>query len=390
MRRVDTIVALAAILLFLASGTVTTKSRDRSQFTGLPTGAQPVSIVASRFNRDAHLDLAVANLGSDTISVFFGRGNGTFHKAAVWPTGPGPRSLQAADVNEDGAVDLLAADHGSNTISVLLGTGKGTFAPRVAVPVADAMCDFGCPPLAILATDVDADGHVDVAVAYVGSNRIGVLLGAGDGSFTRIDAAGFVRDDPQALVAGDFNGDGRLDLASANLDVTVSTLVGNGDGTFATGAEYSTGSMSFSLAVTDMNGDGFLDLVVANHQRPEPFVFGRNSVSVLLGDGAGHFSFLPEVEVGARPVAVLATDFNRDGNADVAVANFEDDRVSILYGTGDGSLVGRTDLRTGAGPVAVASGDFNRDRWSDVAVANQFADTAQVFLLNSKQGSRSH
>jgi hypothetical protein len=380
MTRASVVVAFTATIALLTSGAVMSKGRDDTRASTLRTGSQPISIITARLDRDRHLDLAVANLASDTISVFFGRGSGRFHKPAVVSTGRGPRSIQAADVNEDGAIDLLVADSASKTVSLLLGTGRGSFRPRIAVPVSgDA---FGGSPLAILAADVNSDEHVDLAVAYVGSNSIAVLLGTGTGSFSSAAFVAFVRDDPQALVAGDFNLDGDVDLATANFDsVAVSTLVGNGDGTFLGGPEYNTGSFSFSLAAADMNRDGFLDLVVANIMRPEPFPFGRDSVSVLLGDGTGQFRLLPEADVRPHPVAIAAADFNNDRKVDVAVANFDSNLVSILYGTGDGLLIEGVELPSGAGPAALAVGDFDRDRRRDLAVANQLADNAQVFLL---------
>jgi FG-GAP-like repeat len=190
-------------------------------------------------------------------------------------------------------------------------------------------------------------------------------------------------------VAGDFNLDGRVDLATANFDsVAVSTLVGNGDGTFLGGPEYNTGSFSLSLAATDVNRDGLLDLVVPNISRGDPFPFGRDSVSVLLGDGTGQFRVLPEVDVLPRPVAIVAADFNNDRKPDVAVTNFDSDRVTILYGRGDGSLTAGLQFPVSAGPVALASGDFDRNRRRDLAVVNQLADKAQVFLLGSNRSRK--
>jgi hypothetical protein len=380
MSRTGVIVA-AALAAF--TGTAAQADDHGSRATTLRTGAQPSSLVAARLSGSRHPDLAVANQGSDTISIFTARGNGGFHKAFAVPSGPAPRSIQAADVNEDGRIDLLTADSGSSTVSLLLGSRNGRFRPRRAIPVAASSAE--CQPIAILTADVTGDGHVDIAAACLGSNRITVLPGAGDGTFpTRIDAAGFVRDDPQALVAGDFNRDGRLDLATANFDsVSVSTLVGNGDGTFLTGPEYATGSVSFSLATADMNEDGLLDLVVANYARSDPFPFGSNSVSVLAGDGAGHFTILPPIPVDARPVSILASDFNGDSHADAAVASFDSNTVTILFGTGAGTFSRRVTSRTAAGPAALASVDGDRKRSSALAVANMLANTAQLFFLNA-------
>jgi hypothetical protein len=118
---------------------------------------------------------------------------------------------------------------------------------------------------------------------------------------------------PGSVISGDFNGDGRLDLAVANSgDGTVSILLGNGDGTFAPQVPYTAGSGSSSLVAGDFNGDGHLDLAVTNSN--------DNTVSVLLGDGAGAFAPLVTYAVGSYPDAIVAGDFNSDGHLDLAVA----------------------------------------------------------------------
>ena len=139
----------------------------------------------------------------------------------------------------------------------------------------------GDRPDALVAGDFNGDGRTDLAVANYGSNDVSVLLGNGDGTFqTQVTYA--VGTDPSALVAGDFTGDGRTDLAVANLGSNdVSVLLGNGDGTFQTQVTYAVGSAPDALVAGDFTGDGRTDLAVANH--------GSNDVSVLLGNGDGTF-----------------------------------------------------------------------------------------------------
>jgi hypothetical protein len=336
----------------------------------LIAGSGADSIVTGHFNSDRRLDLAVANRDASTISLFMGRGNGRFAPARTLATGPSPRSLRAADVNGDGKLDLLTANAEGNTVSVLLGIGRGRFR-RMEVPMCEA-----CRPLAIETADFNGDAHTDVAVALVGSNQISVLAGHGDGTFNSIDSAGSVRDDPVWIESGDFNRDGNVDLATANFDfVAVSTIHGNGDGTFRTGPEYVTGDRSrdSNLAVADLNNDGFVDLAV-----PNP---GRESVSLFLGDGAGHFAPGSELQAGAQPVFVSVGDFNADSRRDLAVANSAANTVTIFLGEGGSAPFRRSqDLATGGGPVAIATADFNRDRQTDMAVTNRNDGTVSVFL----------
>ena len=116
----------------------------------------------------------------------------------------------AGDFNGDGRPDLAVANYGSNDVSVLLGNGDGTFQPQVTYAV-------GSSPVALVAGDFNGDGRPDLAVANYGANDVSVLLGNGDGTF-QPQVTYAVGSSPTALVAGDFNGDGRTDLAVANLD----------------------------------------------------------------------------------------------------------------------------------------------------------------------------
>ena len=155
-----------------------------------------------------------------------------------------------------------------------------------------------------------------------GHNAVSVLLGNGDGTFQgKVDYA--TGTSPFVVTVGDFNGDGRQDLATANANAdTVSVLLGNGDGTFKAKVDYPTGSTPFAVAVGDFNGDGRQDLAAANGV--------ANSVSVLLGTGDGKFRAKVDYEAGNNPAAVAVGDFNGDGAQDLAVTNALANSVSVL------------------------------------------------------------
>ena len=121
---------------------------------------------------------------------------------------------------------------------------------------------------------------------------------------------------PNSVAVGDFNKDGKLDLAFVNkTDNTVSILLGNTDGTFQPKTDFATGTAPAAVATGDFNGDGNLDLVVANSST------GANSVSVLLGNGNGTFGAKTDFTTGSNPLSVTAGDFNGDGKLDLAAAN---------------------------------------------------------------------
>jgi hypothetical protein len=171
------------------------------------------------------------------------------------------------------------------------------------------------------------------------------------------------------VAVADFNGDGRLDLVVANqgsppdfMDGSVSVLLGNGDGSFQAARNIPTGISPEAVAVGDFNGDGIADLAVAN--------YGSNNLSVLLGNGDGSFQSPRSFAAGSGPFSVAVGDFDRDGTPDLAVANFDSGDVSVLLGNGDGSFQAARSFAAGIGPNSVAVGDFNGDGRLDLAVAN--------------------
>jgi len=172
---------------------------------------------------------------------------------------------------------------------------------------------------------------------------------------------------PQMVRIADMNRDGVADLVSVDLNgSTVSVLVGRSDGTFATAASQSTAFNPYSGAVGDLDGNGTLDVVTANYSAGN-----GNSVSVLLGNGDG--SLAPRTDfitgiAGVVPVAVAIADLDRDGNADLAVANYVGATIAVLLGNGDGSLRAHQDYSIGSGPQSVAVAELDGDGIADLVV----------------------
>jgi FG-GAP-like repeat/Domain of unknown function DUF11/FG-GAP repeat len=217
--------------------------------------------------------------------------------------------------------------------------------------------------------DFNGDGKLDLAIANFFSNNVSVLLGNGDGTFrSAVNYGAGVQ--PSSVVVGDFNQDGKADLAVAN-NGNVSILLGNGDGTFQAAVDYGT-AVGGPLAVGDFNGDGKPDLVVAAY----------GAVSVLLGNGDGTFRTAANYGVGMYPMSLALGDFNGDGKADLAVANNGSGDVSVLLGNGDGTFRAPLNYRAGAGPTSLVVADFNADGKTDLAVANNLDSTASVLLGN--------
>jgi len=337
-------------------------------------GNGPSSVVSGDFNGDGHLDLAVANEYDNTVSVLMGNGDGTFAPQVAYSVRSNPNAITAGDFTGDGHLDLATAN-GDVTVSVLLGNGDGTFAPQVTYAVGSGPSAF---PDAIVAGDFTGDGHLDLAVANEFADTVSVLLGDGNGTIAP-EATYAVGLDPVAIAAGDFTGDGHLDLAVANLGAgydTVSLLLGDGDGTFQSLSRprNAVGVVPVAIVSGDFTGDGHLDLATAN-------VFA-DTVSVLLGNGDGTFQPQVTYPVGSAPFAIVAGDFNGDGRLDLAVADNGSNAVSVLMGNGDGTFQPAVNYPVGLEPFRMVAGDFAGNGRLDLAVVDYGSNAVSILLGN--------
>jgi acetyl esterase/lipase len=336
-------------------------------------GRSPRSVATGDFRGIGVLDLAVADSGSNDVSIFFGNGDGTFRLAETVAVGTNPYYVTTGHFHDPGILDLAVANSGSNEVSVLLGHGDGSFGLPHNFSV-------GRNPQSIAVGEFHAAGIQDLAVANRDSNSVSILLGDGHGTFhagATLAVGGLVT----AVAAGDFTGNGHRDLALTISDATgvahgrVSIWLGDGTGAFQPGASYVVGTFPSSVAVSDFDGDGIADLAEAN--------VTSDNVSILLGNGDGTFN-VRTYQVGGQPTSITVTDVNGDGIPDIVTAN-RYATVSVLSGRGDGTFAPSRDFWAGADPVSLAVGDFNGDGKQDVAVAQLYSNQISILLNNGPQ-----
>ncbi len=317
-----------------------------------------------------------------------------------------PYSVAIGDLDGDGKPDLAVVNQGLNTISIYRNTASsgsistGSFAAPV---------DFatGTTPRSVSIGDLDGDGKPDLAVANRGDNSVSILRNTSTsgsisaGSFaTKVDFSTGLNTYPQSVTIGDLDGDGKLDLAVANIvSMTVSIFRNTAasgsivSSSFAAPVDFATSSGPASVALGDLDGDGKPELAVAN------FGSSSNTVSVFRNTttsgsiNIGSFATKVDFTTGATPTSVIIGDLDSDGKPDLAVANRDDYTVSILRNTstsgsiGAGSFATKVDFATGISPNSIAIGDLDGDGKPDLALANLGSDNISILHNTAISGS---
>ncbi len=353
----------------------------------LDVGTTPGSVLSGDFNRDGKTDLLVYNLnqadscytlgGVGTIQTLLGNGMGGFS------TGPtaclsdefltfGLPSLVAGDFNGDGNLDLAAQFRSKLGFGVatLLGDGTGTFAWHGNIESFDGMGQ-------VIPGDFNRDGRLDVAFPSsvpAPADFFGIedFFGDGTGNFNFGSDFGILS--ASVLATGDFNGDGILDLATAPGVLPVTILLGASDGSFSEAPTQPVTTLVSPAWITtgDFNGDGILDLAFADS--------GSTALTVLLGNGDGTFTQKNgQPDAGQTTTFIATADFNGDGKLDLALVNSAN-AVLIYLGNGDGTFQTALESAAGAGASQLAFGDFNGDGRLDLAVVNSVDNTVSLLM----------
>ena len=346
------------------------------------TGDVPVAVTSNDFNNDNYPDIATANEGSNSITVYQNSavGDGSFINRKDYKIGDMPRGITGADFNSDGWLDLAAVSSNDDMLWLSFNQKNGTTAFSEAVNYS-----IDGSPVAVTNGDFNNDGYPDIATIHVGAsltvnekpyyNSISIFINDGTGGFgTRSDHA--VGKKPANVLARDFNNDGWLDLATTNqagYNVSVLLNDGEGAGEFNDAVNYpllDRGGSGKNFDAGDIDGDGDHDII--------SICSSMNYITVLRNKGDGTFDEYVNFIAGQSPIDIFLSDLDNDGDQDVVTANVKDGTLSILPNNADGTYSTFEFYDVGGWPRGITHGDLDNDGDSDLATANYLGGSLTI------------
>lgn len=343
----------------------------------LQTGHVPEAVEAKDLDGDGHLDLVILNTsaddgpGGDQLSIFLGRGDGTFLAKGSVATERRPEALVVDKLNGDDSYDLAVSNFNANTITVMLGNGDGTFAPPI-----ETQAQGG--PRHVLAADVNGDGKKDLVVSLFHIDSVAIYLGSGLGSYLLRQTLA-VGDAPEMTTAGNLTADEDLDLVSADtLSDTITPLRNIGGGAFEVGPAYPVGEQPRFLKIFDFDKDGLGDVIVANNDSHQVTI--ERNLGNLTFERAAELRFARGTILFEAPLNLEIADIDGDSRQDILTTWSRTNLLSVFRGTDDPFVFAPPDaFETSVTPVGLVAADFNEDGSPDVAVTNALDDTCWVY-----------
>lgn len=374
--------ALTFVELALAGSTDQAPSFDQ---VTIHTDKGPRFVAIADVNHDGKPDLIVANAESGNVTVLLGDGRGHFQptKGSPIPAGHLPNDIAVADMNRDGNLDLVIANHQSPYLTILLGDGRGGFQSAPGSPID---VHSNPHPHGVAVGAFSSKERLDAVTDSWGNNQIELLQGDGKGGLHTPGRFFPVGHRPyERPRSADFNHDGNPDVVTTNLDDdTVTILLGDGKGGFhqAPGSPFAAGAKPWQMAIDDFDRDGNADLAIIPYERDveDP---RRMQVTILLGDGKGGFRPMPTHSLSLEgcngPNSIATGDINGDGYRDVVVSCAEGKNLAVFLGR-PGNTFTRTNLPTAGGWGTVAVADLNGDGRDDLIQANNSNESITIYL----------
>jgi hypothetical protein len=366
-----------------SSGITSTTATTNLQFS---VGPAPGSVEIADFNGDGKPDIVVANEQSNNVTIVLGDGKGGFleTKGSPFTAGQSLNDIAIGDFNGDGKPDLAFANHEQKSLTVSLGDGQGSFRLASSSPITVLSNPH---THGVAAGDFNGDGKLDLVTDSWGESKVTVVYGDGHGNFSSPGVQFTVGKMPyQRVRASDVNGDGKADIITTNLEGNnVTILLSDGRGGFKqpTGSPFPCGDSPFFVAIGDVNKDGKPDLAIVNSPSSAAGRSGKDGLTILLGDGTGGFKMMvgSPFATGKIPNRLAIGDINGNGVADVAVTNTDSNNVTLFLMSDKGNVASSSTIAVGKKPKGIAIGDLNGDGKADIVVANN-GDNNMTILLS--------
>ena len=351
----------------------------------IPVACGASNVVIGDLNHDGKSDLIVTCGQGRAVTVLLGTGGGNFRASNPVSVPDGPGDVVLGDLNGDSNLDMASDSHDSYGVVLLLGDGKGGLALAPNSPV---VMKEGTHPHThgLEIGDVNGDRKLDLISVNNSDNDVSIAFGDGRGGFTRAPATFAVGPSPYPFALGDINNDGRLDIiATATAtgpmrrqqlpsSFALTLLLNDGRGDFRRSELPLRTGQPWFAAIGDVNGDTKPDVVATHHE--------QSALTVLLGDGAGHFTEGPSspFDFGRSAFEVLLADVNHDGRLDALAAAGEGVRVMLGDGRGNFKPAPGSPYLTGRGVWRLAVTDLNADAKLDVVTTNLESRSVSILL----------
>lgn len=356
-----------------------------SDIIRIKVGQRPGSVEIADFNHDKFPDIAVASESDSTVTILLGNGKGSFKDAQRSPffAGSQPNDISIRDFNKDGNTDLAIANHEKKYLTILLGSGTGNFSPAPGSP----FFTEGLPHVhGIAAGDFNKDGRWDLATDSWGNDNIEILFGNNQtlfktpGKFFKVGKRPY-----QRLRAADLNADGIDDIVTTNTEGNnVTVLLSDGKQNFheVAGSPFPSGDNPFGLAVGDINADSKPDLAIINSPGSMGEGKGKNGLTVLLNDGAGKFTTMKgsPFEAGNIPNRIAIGDINGDHVNDIVTSDNNSNKIYVFLMSRSATVSSQSVITVGNNPKGIAIADLDGNGKDDIVVCNNIDNDISIIL----------